>query len=107
MNELLERKSIWQHEIPPDTLEQWEQKMEKDRKIYGTLFKTDEELQLFCMLPLTKNQREEFLVAIHEEAKENYELKTCTGVSVSTPEHRSRCVKCCVTARPIEACPYY
>ena len=94
MEKLLLKKRIYQVQPAPETLEGWKNEMDIARTKWGRYFKTNDEFELFAMLPLTDEQRLVVLKAVAEEVKFNREIDNCTGKQGSTPEHRRCCIPC-------------
>lgn len=105
--EMLLRKRIYQVEPPPETIDGWQQKQDKEYLVWGQYFATRAEFEYFVMLPLTDTQRLQILEVLKTEKRFTEELRACKGQLDSDKHHRSRCVKCCVKARPWCAAPYF
>ena len=63
----IRRQRLYQVEPPPATIEGWEKQLDRDKQVYGTHFKNDDEATLFCMLPLNHDQRLELLQTLRNE----------------------------------------
>lgn len=81
--------------------------LNRDRDHFRPLFRSDEEAELFAMLPLTTEQRKELLTVIVAEKKELDEIERCTGVPNSSDLHRAKCICCCVRYKPAVARPFF
>lgn len=63
----IRKQRIYQVEPPPANIEGWEKQLERDKRLYGTQFKNDDEATLFCMLPLSHDQRLRLLQTLRDE----------------------------------------
>lgn len=86
-------------EPPPETIEGWENELDRLRGKWGHYFKNNEEFELFVMLPLTDEQRMKVLRDVGEEAKFKREIRECTGKVGSSSEHRKECIDCCLVEK--------
>ena len=99
MEQLLKKKRIYQLNPPPETIEGWNKQLDVLRTKWGKYFKDEEQFEYFVMLPLSDEQRWVVLRAAAEERRFELELESCTGKMDSTPEHRQRCIPCCLVNR--------
>jgi len=99
MEQLLQKKRIYQLDPPPETIEGWQNELDILRSKWGKYFKNEEQFEYFAMLPLTDEQRWVVLRAAGEERALELEVRDCTGKQGSTPEHRIRCIPCCLVDR--------
>jgi hypothetical protein len=99
MESLLLKKRIYQVQAPPETLEGWEDELQRLRGKWGQFFKNNEEFEYFVMLPLTDEQRHKVIRDVGAEARFKKEIRECTGKKNSSPEHRKYCLSCCLLDR--------
>ena len=104
---MLAAKPLYQVDVPPETPEDWEREVGIGRAKYGRFFKNEEEFLFFWMLPLDNEGREMLLKRAWEEKCELVALASCPGSSETPADHRIKCIKCCVTARPSCAVPFF
>ena len=107
MQALLEKKRIYQVEPGPESPAAFDKYVENLRPLYGRLFKNEAEYELFCMLPLSNEQRLTVLQAMIEERKFHEDVKSCRGAADTCSDHRKFCMHCVLKHRPSIAEPLY
>ena len=107
MEKLMIKKPIYRAEVPPSTIDGWDKHIQKQMSTWSSYFKSDEEAEYFCMLPLNYKQRVSLLEVIKDEGKFEKDLLECEGSGDTSNEHRGRCVACVSLKRPDVAKPLY
>ena len=102
---IVQRKRVWQHDVPPQTLAQWQEKMDIIKQRWGKYFTDPEQFEAFAMLPLSEKQRSVVMNGLLEQARLKQEVDTCTGVPDSSPEHRLLCIPCVLKHPPTPTVP--
>ena len=88
-------------------MEDYTKSRDRGYATWGKYFHSEEEFEYFWMLPLDLDQRLRLVGILIKERERMDAIVRCTGVSVSSPDHRALCIECCVSHRPPEAVPYY
>lgn len=100
MEQLLQKKRIYQVDVPADTPDAWQREVQNTRDKYGRYFKNEDEFLFFSMLPISRDEdRMKLLLALKDEEERERELKDCAGVHGQTKEHRQRCLSCVLVER--------
>jgi hypothetical protein len=107
MEKLMLKKPIYKAELPPSTLDAWDRHLEKQMLVWSKYFKSDEEAEYFCMLPINYKQRMSLLEVMKDERKFERELLECEGAWDTSDDHRQRCPACVSLKRPELAKPLY
>lgn len=105
--QLLRRKRIYNVDVPPETIEAWEDKLDKDKRAYERYFKNARELEFFCMLPLDNSQRTSLLKTLADAREEELRVSRCKGEPGNCRAHRLLCMSCVLRHRPSCAVPYH
>ena len=106
MYNLLAKKPIYQQDPAPLTPEETDAYFRKFDP-YRPFFRTEDEWQLFCMLPVKDDQRKDLLKVMAREHHMVREVLNCTGKEDSDSIHRDKCISCVTMFRPGIAVPYY
>lgn len=105
---LLRKKSkLWDVELPPNSIEEFEKRLQAGRQRYGRFFEDPEQCDYLCMLPVSEAEREQILRNMIKHAQLVGDVRNCEGVPDSSPEHRQLCVACVANYKPTVATSYY
>jgi len=104
---LLRKKPIWRIEAPPDSISEWEAKLEQGRVRWGKYFEAADQCDLFNMLPVSEEDKVNLMNNMIQASQLRDEVRLCEGASETTAEHRQQCICCVVKHHPPIAKPFY
>lgn len=104
---ILKKKAIWRAELPPDTVQEWEDKLKKAREVWGRFFHNDIQCDLFNMLPISDEDRVQLLNNMIRDSKLRHDIESCDGALDTCKEHRALCIACVSLKKTDIAKPFY
>lgn len=104
---IVQKKRLWQVDVPPETLDQWNEKLKFERQKWGKYFSDPYQCDLFSMLPVNDKQRTWILTNMIKASKLRDEVRACHGEKNTSKEHREQCLDCVAKFRPAIAKPFY
>ena len=94
-------------EAPPDSIAQWNVKLEQGRQKWGKYFAASDQCDLFNMLPVSEEDKVNLLNNMIQASQLRDEVRACDGAPETTSEHRQQCINCVTQHHPSIAKPFY